>query len=248
MQIRCEQCGAEGEAAGIRTVQAAVWVVCGACGEASPLLREEKPAPAPSAEPPSGTRYAITGAEAAVAHVEAVLFAPPSLPREEGLPPYKCPKCAHRQDDDHACHKCGLVFANAQKRRPWDEIPANRKVAYGRVETAFRALVAGHSDAAAHEAFEALATREQAVDYAIRLYRHHLADHPSDEVARVALSGLVHRAHLVAQSLARDQIRTSVGQASRSLKWVLGGAVILLLLAATLFLVKLLRSQQQMLP
>lgn len=246
MQIRCEQCGAEGEAAGIRTVEGAVWVVCGGCGEASPLLRNE-PAAAPTIapEPVTATRYATTGVAAAV---EAVAFVPLTPPHEEGLPPHKCPKCAHRQDDDHACHKCGLVFANAQKRRPWEEVPANRKVAYGRVETAFRALVAGPADAAAHETFEALATREQAVEHAIRLYRHHLSDHPSDEVSRAALAGLVHRAHLVAQSMARDQIRTSVGSAGRSLKWVLAGAVVLLLVAAAVFLVKLLRSQQQMLP
>lgn len=136
-----------------------------------------------------------------------------------GLPPNKCPKCGHRQDDPFACHKCGLVFANAQKRRPWDEIPPNRKVAYGRVESAFRRLVAGESDAAAHAAFEAVAVKEQAVEYAIRLYRHHLADYPGDETSAAALSGLVQRAQMVAQSLAREQIKTTVGAASRSLKW-----------------------------
>lgn len=245
MQIRCEHCGHEGEAADARSVDGAIWVVCGSCGVASPLLRPASP-PAPEPEPQS-TRYASTGEFAAVERVEVAAPAPAPVPAP-GLPPHKCPKCGHRQEDAVACHKCGLVFANAQKRRPWEEIPANRKVAYARVETAFRALVSTQGDGAAHAAFEALATKEMAVEHAIRLYRHHLADFPDDEVSQAALRGLVQRAQMVAQSLAREQIKTTVGATSRSLKWGLAAVVILLLVAAAAFLVKLLQSQRQLLP
>ena len=245
MQIRCERCGHEGEAADARSVEGAVWVVCGRCGEASPLLRPTKPEAPP--QPVASTRYAATGAHGAV---ERVAFGPPpkaAAPAAE-LPPYKCPKCGHRQDDAVACHKCGLVFANAQKRRPWEEIPANRKVAYGRVETAFRRLVAEESDASAHADFEALAVKEQAVEYAIRLYRHQLADYPGDETSAAALSGLVQRAQMVAQSLAREQIKTTVGAASRSVKWALAAVVVLLLAVAAAWLVRLMKAQQHLLP
>ncbi len=245
MQIRCEHCGHEGEAADARSVDGAIWVVCGSCGEASPLIRPGKPdAPSPPAE---STRYATTGVSSAVERVEMAPPPKPSAPAA-GLPPNKCPKCGHRQDDPFACHKCGLVFANAQKRRPWDEIPPNRKVAYGRVESAFRRLVAGESDAAAHAAFEAVAVKEQAVEYAIRLYRHHLADYPGDETSAVALSGLVQRAQMVAQSLAREQIKTTVGAASRSLKWGAAAIVVLLLAVAAFWLIRLMKAQQHLLP
>ena len=244
MQIRCEHCGHEGEAADARSVEGEIWVVCGRCGEASPLLKPAKAeAPAPA---DVSTRYASTGVSNAVERVEP---APPKAAAPvAGLPPHKCPKCGHRQDDAFACHKCGLVFANAQKRRPWEEIPPNRKVAYGRVESAFRRLVAEESDAAAHAAFEAFAVKEQAVDYAIRLYRHHLADYPGDEAATVALHGLVQRAQMVAQSLARDQIKTTVGDASRSLKWGAGAIVLLLLAVAAFWLIRLMKAQQHLLP
>lgn len=245
MQIRCEHCGHEGEAADARSVEGAIWVVCGSCGEASPLIRPPKPdAPAPPVE---STRYAATGASVAV---ERVAVGPPPKPASPaaGLPPHKCPKCGHRQDDALACHKCGLVFANAQKRRPWEEIPPNRKVAFGRVESAFRRLVAEDSDAAAHAEFEAFAVKEQAADHAIRLYRHHLADYPSDEVSQMALSGLVQRAQMVAQSLAREQIKTTVSDASRALKWGLAAVVVLLLAAAGFWVIRLMKAQQHLLP
>lgn len=245
MQIRCEHCGHEGEAADARNLDGAIWVVCGGCGEASPLLKPAK-VEAPVL-PVESTRYAVTGVSNAVERIGPVP-PPKSAAPEAGLPPQKCPKCGHRQDDLFACHKCGLVFANAQKRRPWEEVPPNRKVAYGRVESAFRRLVAEESDAAAHAAFEALAVKEQAVDHAIRLYRHHLADYPGDEVSTVALSGLVQRAQMVAQSLAREQIKTTVGDASRSLKWVLAAVVVLLLAVAAFWLIRLLKAQQQLLP
>lgn len=253
MQIRCEHCGHEGEAADAKSVDGEIWVVCGSCGVASPLLRPSK-APmvrqeetAKEAAQPESTRYASSGDVAALERVEVV---PPSVAPQPaaGLPAHKCPKCGHRQDDGFACHKCGLVFANAQKRRPWEEVPANRKVAYARVENAFRRLVGESSDEAAHAAFEAYAAKEMATEHAIRLYRHHLADFPDDMVSQAALRGLVQRAQTVAQSLAREQIKTTVGATSRSLKWGLSGLVVLLLLAAALFLVKLLQSQRQMLP
>jgi predicted nucleic acid-binding Zn-ribbon protein len=245
MQIRCEHCGHEGEAADARSVEGAIWVVCGSCGEASPLIRPSK---ADAASPPAETtRYATTGALSAIERVEMAPPPKPSAPAA-GLLPHKCPKCSHRQDDAFACHKCGLVFANAQKRRPWDEIPPNRKVAYGRVESAFRALVANDTDAAAHAQFEALAVKEQAVEYAIRLYRHHLADYPADEVSAVALSGLVQRAQMVAQSLAREQIKSTVGDASRSLKWGAAAIVVLLLAVAGFWLIRLMKAQQHLLP
>lgn len=249
MQIRCEHCGHEGEAADARSVEGAIWVVCGSCGVASPLLRPPtRPIESsPPAGEPGSTRYASSGDITVLERVEVVTPASPPAP-SPGLPPHKCPKCGHRQDDAVACHKCGLVFANAQKRRPWEEIPANRKVAYARVESAFRELISADRDAAAHVAFEALATKEMATEHAIRLYRHHLADFPDDEVAQVALRGLVQRAQMVAQSLAREQIKTSVVATSRSLKWGLAAVVILLLVAAAAFLVKLLQSQRQLLP
>lgn len=248
MQIRCEHCGHEGEAADARSVEGAIWVVCGSCGEASPLIRPPKPdAPAPPVE---STRYATTGVSNAVERMERLEPELPSKPAAPaaGLPPHKCPKCGHRQDDAVACHKCGLVFANAQKRRPWEEIPANRKVAFGRVESAFRRLVAEESDASAHAEFEAFAVKEQAADHAIRLYRHHLADYPGDEVSQMALSGLAQRAQMVAQSLAREQIKTTVSDASRSVKWGLAAVVVLLLAVAAAWLVRLMKAQQHLLP
>lgn len=248
MQIRCEHCGHEGEAADARSVEGAIWVVCGSCGEASPLIRPPKQdAPAPPVE---STRYATTSVSNAVERMERVEPEMPPKPASPpaGLPPHKCPKCGHRQDDAVACHKCGLVFANAQKRRPWEEIPPNRKVAFGRVESAFRRLVAEDADAAAHAEFEAFAVKEQAVDHAIRLYRHHLADYPGDEVSQMALSGLVQRAQMVAQSLAREQIKTTVSDASRSVKWGLAAVVMLLLAAAAFWVIRLMKAQQHLLP
>jgi hypothetical protein len=245
MQIRCEHCGHEVEAADARSVDGAIWVVCGSCGEASPLLKPAKVEAA--AQPKASTRYAVTGVSSAVERIEPLPASKPAAP-EAGLPPHKCPNCGHRQDDGFACHKCGLVFANAQKRRPWEEVPPNRKVAYGRVESAFRRLVAEESDAAAHAAFEAFAVKEQAVDHAIRLYRHHLADYPGDEISSEALSGLVQRAQMVAQSLAREQIKTVVSDASRSLKWALAAVVVLLIAVAAFWLIRLMRAQQQLLP
>lgn len=90
--------------------------------------------------------------------------------------------------------------------------------------------------------------KEQAVDHAIRLYRHHLADYPGDEVSQMALSGLVQRAQMVAQSLAREQIKTTVSDASRSVKWGLAAVVMLLLAAAAFWVIRLMKAQQHLLP
>jgi membrane protein DedA with SNARE-associated domain len=53
---------------------------------------------------------------------------------------------------------------------------------------------------------------------------------------------------MVAQSLAREQIKTVVSDASRSLKWALAAVVVLLIAVAAFWLIRLMRAQQQLLP
>lgn len=161
MKIVCDSCGASGPAAKVNAREGHVFATCANCGVEASLggneSEESAPVPAPLA----------------------------SRPIEEGLPPVKCPKCAHRQDDEYACHKCGLVFGLIEEgKHPWEDVEPLKRSAVRAASELWDAVLASPADRGRHEAFVLYAAEHAISAWAATRYRHYLADYPSDEIAQ----------------------------------------------------------------
>ncbi len=217
MKIICDSCGHNGEASKVEVRDGAVFVTCGACGTASSL--DAGPTVETTAAPESTT---VTPS--------------PLPPPEEGLPPVKCPKCANRQEDDYACHKCGLVFEMvADGRTPWEEAatPAEAR-AIAQASELWADLELHRADPARHDAFVEFTRAQGISSWAAMRYRHWLADYPSDALARAAFEQAVSSAQALANTMqpSRKDAAGSVKRVRAVLLAFVTVILVLLLVAA----------------
>jgi hypothetical protein len=230
LKLTCDRCGAVSGPEALRIGPDSVMFACGRCGAEVALG-------APAAVPPAGGEGPVVeppvtakAPGAAAPDSAAAGVAPPGAALDVAdLPPVKCPKCGHRQYDDEACHKCGLVFKNAERRRPWEEIPLEKRASVARVDTAWAKLMSGPRTTGEHDAFCEACLRAGVLDHGIRLYRLHLADHPDDAAAAAALAKLAAQAQAVIKALTQDGRASIQAQAARIKQFVVAVAVILCL-------------------
>lgn len=224
MQIVCESCGATGAAASVEVVDGAVQLRCASCGHLN-VLRSDGSAPAPDATegetgaaaapagPLSSTPPGPGGADAEPAppqdlpddaFVEPSLEAPPSSTSDPvvDLPPVKCPKCGHRQHDDRACHRCGLVFALVDAGdRPWERLEPHQELHAPRARELWSGIEARPADASTHAAFVDHCRQHDLLGFAAMRYRHWMADHPDDALSRSYLDRVVRDAQALVQAM-----------------------------------------------
>lgn len=217
MDIVCNHCGAAGPASNVEVVEGQVRVTCGSCGHAS-----------------------VLGGGAAVAGQA------PRGPREldPGLPPVKCPKCGHRQYDESACHKCGLMFSKVREgiTPPWERHDRTKRDKIAQAQRLWEAVVASPADAARHAAFVDFCRTNAIADHAARRYRHYVADHPSDALAQRYLQQTVQDAHAVAQALVSSASGDFSAGAKR-VRHITMAFVILLLVALAVFAFRTFQQQ-----
>jgi hypothetical protein len=211
MQIVCESCGATGTAASIDVVGSEVHVTCAACGHASAVG--------------AATAEEATSAPAAQDPVPEPQEAVPAA----SLPPTKCPKCGHRQHDTVACHKCGLVFARARKRgqRPWEAAPPGKEEAVAKAKLLWAEVEVELSDGA-HQAFVDYARLTGIGTWAAMRYRHWLADHPSDALAKTHMDLVVADAQAIATALSSTGTSDSYAANAKKVRMALVIVVILM--------------------
>lgn len=248
MQIVCEKCGQTGAAASIDVRAGVVFVRCGRCGAESAL------AGTPIASTSSGPRPPVALvptpeplrrtplASAPLVDVELVAESGGSAPiAEVVLPPIKCPKCGHRQNDPEACDRCGLVFANVRDgRKPWEEWPAEQRPYVSRAEALWNDVAQRPDDPAYHAAFVDYCRQHGLVALAATRYRHRLADHPGDAVSRSYLERIIRDAAAMAQAMS-----TPVQRSADAIKRVKNGvlvAVLVISAIATIVLVRMTMS------
>jgi len=220
VQIVCESCGATGAAASVEVVDGAVQLVCASCGHANvaggaPSQPAPDPAGAASAEPDPpvldvGLAMAAAAPSAPADAGPADAHAPDASTAAEApepadvadLPPVKCPKCAHRQYDEHACHRCGLVFAMVDASdRPWERLEPHQEARAPEARTLWSAVEATPGDASVHVAFVDYCRQNDLLGFAARQYRHWMADHPNDALSRSYLDRVVHDAQALVHAM-----------------------------------------------
>lgn len=249
MQVVCEACGHAGEAAAVEVKDGAVLVTCASCGVTNQLGG----APAATA-PRAATAEAGDVATDAQAVADALPVDEAMLPEVEpvpvvgdavDLPPVKCPKCGHRQYDDSACHKCGLVFANVRPgHRPWDDWPAAKQPAIDRAGELWAAVEAAPGDAARHAAFVDWCRTEGVITWAAMRYRHWVSDHPDDALSHSYLERTVRDAQALAQAMAPAD--DGFLQTTRRIKTVMLLVVAALCVVASIVLVKMIVARNAM--
>lgn len=219
MQIVCESCGHQGAAASIDVVGTAVRVTCSACGHASELGGGAEPA-APTTE-----RGSTSGAE-------------------RTLPPNKCPKCGHRQQDSVACHKCGLVFARVRGKgeRPWEAAPPGKEEAVARAKSLWQDVEADPTDAN-HQIFVDHVRRNGISAWAAMRYRRWVSDRPDDAVAQKHLNAVVADAQAIASALGSSADARAYAANAKRIRVILLAVVILMCIAIVTVGVRLLGAR-----
>lgn len=110
-------------------------------------------------------------------------------------PPIKCPKCAHRQYDELACVRCGLVFSLVPEgETPWEQVPPHQAGAAREAEGLWAQVVAAPEDEEAHAAYLRFVEEQGLLDLALQRYRHRVADHPDEALSSQSLQRLIDRA------------------------------------------------------
>lgn len=255
MQIVCESCGHAGPAGAVRIDGDDIVVSCAECGAdavlgtsptrtpaAGPPPDGEPDAPrvvdAPDPEADPGPPLRAADAPTATAHRQRAT--------ERALPPVKCPKCGHRQHDDHACHKCGLVFALAASgRRPWETPPQGKELAVQRADELWASVEARPEDGEVHAAFYEHCRSSGIASWAAMRYRHWLADHPDDPLAETFLERAIADAQAFAQAMTRGEAERFARAANRA-RAALLALVAVMLVIATVVIVRLIQHNQQM--
>jgi hypothetical protein len=227
MQIVCQSCGKTGAAADVQVRGTSVFVVCGNCGSEAPL---SPPDVAPAGGAADNVRTPSVGA--------------PS-PNPD-LPPVKCPKCGHRQHDDTACHQCGLVFALvADGSRPWERVPVGKQAAHERARALWDEVMADPRDEARHIALADHCRSSGMPEWSAMRYRHWIADHPDDELARRFLEKSVVDAQALARALAQGDADQFAARARR-VRSVVVGILVAMIVIATIVVVRIMSARSPM--
>lgn len=219
MNIVCDHCGASGPAANVEVVEGQVRVTCSACHHTSVL---------------GGGGTTVADRKPAA-----------ERPVDPNVPPVKCPKCGHRQYDEHACHKCGLVFANVREgvTPPWERHDRAKRSKIDRASGLWDELMADPDDAARHAAFVDFCRKNAIADFAAMRYRHYVSDHPSDALARRYMEQSIHDAHAVAQALV-SSASDKFSEGTKRARQITMVVVMLLLMGLFLFAFRLFQQQQ----
>lgn len=232
MKIVCEACGAVSEAT-LETVDGTLRLRCGVCGHAhTPGESRSESGLPPESRDPGGP-----GPAPPLATVDVALE--PLTEAGEALPPVKCPKCGHRQHDETACARCGLVFALVQDgRRPWEEFPPEQMPFVEEARRRWAAVEAEPGRVPAHVAFVDHCRAHDLLGFAAMRYRHRLADLPNDPIAREYLNRVVRDAQ------ARVQVESEPDDFARTAQRVRQGllvVVFILCVIATVLILRLMR-------
>jgi hypothetical protein len=124
------------------TSAAGLTFTCAECGEESFLANPSRP-PEETADEPEGSQ---------------------PEPETEGPGETVCPKCGHAQrGDDHACHKCGLMFERFDPEKLPPDPPEAAQI--------WKRILADPSDEDLHESFVRECLGANRLDYATKHYR-----------------------------------------------------------------------------
>jgi hypothetical protein len=143
MRVQCEHCESFVQVERLSTIDGGVGFHCAACGAANRVGVTSAPAPA---------------AETDVAVAPGVVV--PAL--------QLCPKCGHLQDDDFACHRCGLVFSRFDGAAA---DPLAGHPAADAIRARWERLRDDLDDEPGHHAFIQMCVEQSLLDYAGACYR-----------------------------------------------------------------------------
>ncbi len=204
MKIQCEGCGELVEP-GVNATVRGVELTCPGCGHVGLLGGGAAAGPAPVAPAREAAAVLVEARRpAAVEPARAPAPDPVGVVQRGvkvavGEGAVRCPKCGYRQEDEAACHRCGLVFARADVSRPWEAVAAEQASDVEELERRWGALVGGAmGDREAHRGFTAWARERRLLEQAARRYRFYAQDHagtPEAEAASEALGRIVELMH-----------------------------------------------------
>lgn len=204
MNFPCPSCQGPREIASTRVDGAALWARCATCGAESRFLG----VPVPREE-----------AASRVVHLRPVSVGPT---REEPFraPVNTCPKCiSPKEEGALTCSACGLVFDNYREEEQalGDEL-----------ESAWRVLLEGWEDPAAHDQLLSLAARTGSLAQVGRLYRIQLAHAPADPHALRGRDEVLRLAAVVAGGQLKADVSAPVAirWGPASIAAVLGGLLL----------------------
>lgn len=245
LQLSCQRCTHTGNVTKHEVRQGIMHLWCPACGAGhvllptgtTALLPDEAAAPARAplaAAAPTVQPLPIAQAPAlAVAPVLDQLELEP-IDEVGELPPVKCPKCAHRQHDTEACEKCGLVFAMLRPgTTPWENYPPSVQPFVPRARQMWAELEASPADESAHDAFLTFCRSKGLILFAVTRYRHRVADHPRDAVAKRFLERASNDAVAMVATMQSGRV-DFMEQAHNVRRWMLVVAAILATIAVIL--------------
>ncbi len=178
-----------------------------------------------------------------IQHPAAPQTAPPEIPTAPRLTPGKlaCPKCGHVQEDEYACHQCGLVFSKFDA----DKLPAPPKEAVDIWEQAAQNLF----NEKLHEDFIKACMRVDRLDYAVRQYRL-LSHSPGyEEIGKkmLALVSVKGQAQLPVAMLSKKLAGKSK-KGVKTIAWILVAVVLALAAYYGWSVVKMLLEEKHLLP
>lgn len=189
MRVECESCQRLVEIGGLQPLDGALGFQCPACGATNRLATATSPAPEaarptptltkPPANPPTSEAESATGprpgrtgsdhAPAPPATAAPAATKPPGPRPPEGA--RTCPKCGHVQNDDYACHRCGLVFARYTAGTAASFDPLAGHPLADAIRARWADIRDRLDDEAAHEAFVRLCVEHDLLDFAGTCYR-----------------------------------------------------------------------------
>jgi hypothetical protein len=98
-----------------------------------------------------------------------VVAGPEAPPEPAPVAENACPKCGHVQADEHACHRCGLVFARFDAASAGDPLAGHP--AEAAIRARWAALQGRLDDREGHLAFIQLCAEQNLLEYAGHCYR-----------------------------------------------------------------------------
>ena len=198
MKVECEACSTLMEPE-VRPAAAGVELICASCGHVA-LLGGEGPVAAkvqpeeqvlsPLAAPEELAKGSEAGPPLAPSPDPVAVLAKHRLEIDPGSGEVRCPKCGFRQDDEVACHRCGLAFSEG-RRQLWEDVPEESRALAEELDRRWELLSGGDFfDDDAHRAFVGFARSSRLLERAARHYRFHAQDHAGDAVGERAAKAL----------------------------------------------------------
>lgn len=161
-------------------------------------------------------------------------------PVDEALPPgmQACPKCAHRQYDRNACHRCGLDFSRvADGTAKFNSDPLHGAPLAEQIRAQWQTLRTQLDDQAAHHAFIGLCAEQKVLEYAGQCYRRMLSvSGHEDPRVRGYRDRVVQQALSQASGLDR-RVQEALSTRNKTVLLLVAGTLILAVLAAGFYFI-----------